>query len=267
MAGVRSTRPKPLSPCERVRRRAPWIGVGLATDGTGPSVAHGTFTGEKRMRMLKGLMAVALVASVAGTRTANAQAFNFFTMGQFVSAAPSCNNAAPAMVVSCADPGSSLTLTYTGNNVVPGDYASPTTVQFGQFDPAGVGEITIPASTVLFRLFVDQSVPTMSSGYFEGFLTGYARQGTAGSAGNPCPGTAQNCSQVVWTPTTTELTLDNVQYSLVLNPGNVFKVAAVVPSTVKADVLVTATPEPATVGLMATGLLGVFGYARRRRAA
>ena len=219
------------------------------------------------MRIHKGIVAGALIASAVGARTANAQAFNFFTLGQFISAAPSCNSATPSALVACSDPGSTLQLTFTGNTPVAGNYASPSTVQLGEFDPAGVGEITIPSGTVLFRLYVDQTVPTVNSGFFEGYLTGYARQGTAGTAGSPCAPGPLNCSQVVWTPTSTNLVLNGVNYALQLNQGGVFKVAAVVPSTVKADVMVTATPEPATVGLMATGLLGVFGLSRRRRSA
>lgn len=219
------------------------------------------------MRIMAKVTAAVACATLVVGGTANAQAFNFGTRGQFVSAAASCNTGALFTVVCSTGVPGGLSLTYTGNSPVAGDYASPTTVQLGQFDPAGAGEATVPAGTVLFRLFIDQGVPSpAATDYFEGYITGYFRQNQAGTPGDPCLGAGANCSQLVWTPTTTSKTINGVNYALQLNQGNVFKIAAVVPSTVKADVLVTATPEPATITLMAGGLLALGAAVRRRRA-
>jgi hypothetical protein len=122
---------------------------------------------------------------------------------------------------------------------------------------------TIPAG-VTFTLTINQTSPSAGTGAFAGTVSGSL-------AFNP------SFSSLIWTPSPSSLTLGLAgltgTYAIVLdNTGN-FNIEA--PTTgsnpnqtvVKALITTpTTVPEPSTVALTATGLLGLIPVIRRRRA-
>ena len=112
---------------------------------------------------------------------------------------------------------------------------------------------------VTFTLTVNQTAPSNQSGNF-GLNTG-AVTGTIGF--NPATGA------LVWMPTSTSLTLGVVTYQLVTDKTGNIGIVLPTPdrnpdqTTLKANL--TATPEPSTVVLLATGLFGLVPIIRNRR--
>src|SRR5205085_10237905 len=113
---------------------------------------------------------------------------------------------------------------------------------------------------VIFTLTVNQSSPSSQSGDFGS--TG-AVSGTI--AFSPASGA------LIWTPTTTSLTLGVVTYQLVIdNSGNIGIVLPTPadgqnPNQTSLKANLTVTPEPSTVALMAAGMLALIPIIRRRK--
>ena len=200
---------------------------------------------------VRGLARAVLAGTVAialGSLPVAAQTVTYTTSGAFTGTG--CTTA------SCVFGG--FTLSYSAGS---GTYAPPVSnIDMGQFSLgfAGSGNpATIPGD-VVFTLTVNQTSPTSQSGSFAGSVSG-----TIGW--NPATGSLQ------WAPTSTTLTLGAITYALVTD--NTGKIGIVLPTpntdqnpnltSIKADL--TATPEPSTVALMATGMFGLIPVFRRRR--
>jgi hypothetical protein len=211
------------------------------------------------MRIAAKVMAGALLAGAFVAAPAGAQ-INYSTTGQFTTtpAVVGCNSAAPALVATCT--GGGFTLTFTGTDVNPINYANGSAAFLGNFlltPTSGGGTVTVPSGAVMFNLAINQVLPTGGTGNAVGSFTGTVSL----VDGNGFSSLVFSPNQVV--------NINGTTYTLIFDSGpdvtyNGIKISLDVnqPTSVKA---IVNTPEPASLGLLATGLLGLFGISRRRK--
>lgn len=204
-------------------------------------------------RSLAPLAAIATFASAA-----SAQSTSYYTQGFFTGGYAPCSQPAPGaggpLNASCS--GNGLTLNYlstTGTMIGNGSVAS-----IGQFDLRGSGTAVVPPGLVFFNLIIRQTSPTGGAGTFLGGFSGTVSTATT------------NSSDLIWTPQST-VSINPTTYQLVFDnvgPADGTGLAIPVNNTRGIDALITtttATPEPASLALMATGLAGLGGVVSRRR--
>lgn len=211
------------------------------------------------MRITAKVAAAMAVAGSLFAATAQAQStFNYFTTGQFsntLGVTTTCNDATPATTVSCGGPGG-FGLTFDGNPVSPFGYQSGSQITYGTFTPTGTGTATVTPGQVMFTLFINQTNPTTGQASVAGSFSGTLTRGTGGSFSN-----------LFWAPSTNTVTIGNVRYTLEGTQGtplDSLTIGAEFKTSINGKGYVTATPEPSSMALLGTGLVGLVPVFRRK---
>lgn len=215
------------------------------------------------MRIATKAMAGALLAGAFVASPASAQV-NYSTTGQFTTSPVSatCNNLVPSISAVCS--GGGFTLTFTGTNVNPINYGNGAPAYLGNFllTIPSPGTVVVPNGSIMFNLAINQVLPNAGTGNAVGNFSGSVT--FDGSTGN---------STLVFAPNQF-ISINGTTYSLIFDSGptvtyNGIKISldANQATSVRAIVNTNVIPEPASMALLATGLVGLFGIARRRKSA